>query len=467
MASSTRGPARQPVKALEADASLRAGTLVLNERRRRPRYFDGRFLAARDLTREQTYFLTRQADLARSGGQGVVSGLQVSRGEKGMLKIAAGHGVTSNGELVVVADDLLVDLTALGEIQRLDDAFGLGRVPTDTDRANRTGLFVVALRPVEFTANPITTYPTAIGGKRSIEDGDIIEAVAVTLIPYPDDGAVQELDQRRARTAREIFVNRGTKGVPDGVLPIAMIALNRGNLQWVDPFMVRREIGAEVRDILNLGTSSQALREAHLQQYDAHLQDVLQRRGSDGRFAASLYFDCLPAAGRMPRAALDAVGFTQIYFPQEISVELSIVPEDEIGELLRESLSLPPIDLTASGATLEATSVLVLIPASRAAVLQLNSKLASLKATLKAAAPGLLAQRRPLEALRMLTPKPAEMVAVNPQASIDAAWQAALGNTTLLYYVRRSHIQYKAEVIAGEKVTVTIDDVNGPSPPST
>ena len=44
--------------------------LVGDPRRWRPRWFDGRFLAASDLQGEQNYFLTRQADLGRAGGSG-------------------------------------------------------------------------------------------------------------------------------------------------------------------------------------------------------------------------------------------------------------------------------------------------------------------------------------------------------------------------------------------------------------
>ena len=65
--------AREFIERNDANALLDTGSLVLDERRKRPRYFDGRFLAARDLTREQTYFLTRQADLGRAGGSGVVA----------------------------------------------------------------------------------------------------------------------------------------------------------------------------------------------------------------------------------------------------------------------------------------------------------------------------------------------------------------------------------------------------------
>src|SRR5688500_7220467 len=174
----------------ELERLQRAGLLVTDERRRRPRYFDGRFLAARDLTREQQYFLARQDDLGRARGAGVVRGLAVSPGDEGAdsLTISAGHGITLTGEIVILDETITVNLTDLPEIERLNTALGLSRVPFPAMR-NRSGIFILALRPLEFTANPIASYPTTITGQRSVEDGDIIEAVAITLIPYPDGGS--------------------------------------------------------------------------------------------------------------------------------------------------------------------------------------------------------------------------------------------------------------------------------------
>ena len=150
----TRGPARERIDQDEVEALRKAGTLVTDDRRRRPLYFDGRFLAARDLTREQNYFLTRQADLGRAGGAGVVAGLLVTAGETASsLRITAGHGVTTAGELVVLPDTITIQLADIAQIQRLDAAFGLLPIPREPAR-NRSGLFGVALRPVEFTANP-------------------------------------------------------------------------------------------------------------------------------------------------------------------------------------------------------------------------------------------------------------------------------------------------------------------------
>ena len=84
-------------------------------------------------------------------------------------------------------------------------------------------LVVLALRPVEFTANPIGAYPTSITGQRTVEDGDVIEATAVVLVPWQDDGGADALDARRGRAARAIFTQGTSAGVSANVLPLAMM----------------------------------------------------------------------------------------------------------------------------------------------------------------------------------------------------------------------------------------------------
>src|SRR5262249_8155181 len=156
---------------------------IIDERRTRTRYFDGRFLAAKDEIRDQNYFLTRLADLGRAGGTGVVSGLLVDQSSPTTITIHSGQGVTPGGETVMVPTDLPVRLADTAAAEQLDVVFGLSRIPTALSR-NRSGLFVIGIRPVEYTANPIASYPTTINGPRSVQDGDIIEASAIVLVPY-------------------------------------------------------------------------------------------------------------------------------------------------------------------------------------------------------------------------------------------------------------------------------------------
>lgn len=472
MLNAVQGPARERLSAREQIdqaevARLRAaGLLVVDDRRRRPLYFDGRFLAARDLTRDQTYFLTRQADLGQATGAGVVHGLQITRGAgASALQISPGHGITPSGELVILRQPVAVTLDDVPLMQRLDAAFGLLPRPREPSRT-RTGLYVLALRPVEFSANPIASYPTQINGQRSVEDGDIVEATAITLLPVGDSGSPAELDQRRARLAREIFVAGSTRAFPDGALPLAVVALQRNVIEWIDSFLVRREAGAGDGDLLRFASAPRAAREAFLLQYEQHLQDVLRQRDQANRgrrFAAAEHFLALPPGGRMPSAAIDPVDFTQTFFPAEVQVDLTIVPDDEILPIIEESLYLPPIDLTLTGEQQESTAVLAMIPVPRAGFRLMSSRLAGggtaapVERRLQPAAPGLVASRKPLQALQRLTFPRLPVPALPPADPVAAAWREALASTDLLWYVRRRNLPYRADV-AGEAARLLGDE---------
>ena len=444
------------------------GVLIPDPRRKRPRYFDGRFLAARDLIREQNYFLTRQADLGRAGGFGVVSGLMVT-GRAGpaaaadIVDITPGHGITPAGELVMLsASPTTVHISDIVLAENLDVSFGLLRKPIEPAR-NRSGLFILGLRPVEYTANPIASYPTSIDGRRSVEDGDIIEAVAITLTPFHFKGDDTSAQIRRAQTAHAIFLEEAPAGVPADVLPLAMLSLSRGHIEWVDPWLVRREVGAEHSGVVGFGIAPRALREAELLQYDQQLGEIAASRADRNlRFAASDYFRSLPPAGRMPAAAINPADFTQIYFPQQINVALSVVPDDELSVLIEESLLLPPIDLALPPDDLDNSSVLVVVPMPRARIKSLF--LRPVTRVLRPAAPGLVARQRPIDLLRGLIPaalQPAAAAspstainvgtAVNPTVNttpdLDAAWRQALAAAPFLWYVRRRALEVTTDAV--------------------
>src|SRR5690606_34232019 len=94
-----------------------AQLLVRDERRVRPRYHDGRFLTAADLTREQLYILTRQADLAAARRGGVIRGLDVRR-FGAALQVTAGSGFTPDGELVTLPRTLTIEVQNIPEQDR-------------------------------------------------------------------------------------------------------------------------------------------------------------------------------------------------------------------------------------------------------------------------------------------------------------------------------------------------------------
>lgn len=469
----------------DLEDQLGTGPLILDGMRRRPHYFDGRFLTGADLTRDQDYVRQRQADMARSAGTGIISGLQVrsialARGQT--IRIAPGVGLTPSGDVVMLTQTRDVPLLDLPMSRQLDAAMGLREEPR-VPLGRRTGLFILALRAVEFTANPIAAYPRTISGKRTVEDGDIIEATAITLIPYPETSGAATLNDARRAVAKQIFTGRPS-GLPQDALPLAMLAVERGTVRWIDVAMVRRETGMDSGVQVAFGGRPRSLAEAHLLQHRAHLGDVLgemQARSMPPVFAAAQHFSALPPAGQLPAAAVrpDQFGFVQLYFPPTVDVEIAFVPNDEIGALVEESLSLSPIDLEAQAAELDATGVLIMVPVTRQRFQRFDNGLPATKIAAivdPAAAAGkpafdmlssLVARRRKLvEAAE----RDAEAKA---QAEAEAlkvkAWHAAFqeavsaipareGRPPLLWYTRRRAIAYQTKIV-GVGVAVSGDDI--------
>jgi hypothetical protein len=476
MAESTQAPDRLALTDEEVQAGLRAGTLIMDGRRRRPNYFDGRFLTAADLTADQAYVLSRLSDLARSQGEGVSEGLlvlqpdgQESGGEANTrLRVTQGWGLTGSGELVGLGEDQLVDLQAVARVQALNQRFGLAELPAEPQRS-LSGVFVLGLRPVEFSDGPIASYPSGVAGERRIEDGSIVEATAITLIPYGDAGAGDGEEQRRRLTRQIFLVGEGRIGSPS-VLPLAVVALSRGGVDWVDPWLVRRELGAGPERGWPLLGAARPRRQAHLQHYSQQLREILRRRQDQGRgaqFAAAEHFALLPPVGPLPSAAIlppapagtAAAGaelFQQVFFPPEMETGLAIVPEDELSAVIEEALNLPPIDLTLSPVEREGIAVLILLPVARASLAALLNRLgvSPLQPALQpmeTPSPGLAARRRPAEILSGLRrPAPRSMAPdltwstgtaqggsvplANGQAAI---WRQELERQPNLWFVRR------------------------------
>jgi hypothetical protein len=457
MALDATGSRREQFHALDdnvRDKLINTHVLVGDPRRWRPRWFDGRFLAASDLLAEQNYFLVRQADLGRAAGSGIIAGLDVTLidrpdGQTDQLSIAPGHGVTDTGELVTVFETLTINPADVPEMRRLDAAFGLQVIANDGGRT-RTGLYLLALRPVEWSAHPIGAYPTSLTGPRTVEDGTIVEGAAVSLIPYPDAGNEETWESRRARVAREIFVEGRDRGFDSGVLPLAMVALRGNVVIWIDPFLVRRETGAERPAGMDFGFGNRPLREAHLLQYESHLADALNRY-KDAPFSATAAFAALPPVGRFPSSTIDPQRITQRFFPPGVDVEVSFVPEDELPALIEESLLLPPIDLMRSFEELTGTGVVVLAVLSRDDFAARSATLTDWNAQPVRLRPGfvtLKAFASPRELLLSRTRVPTG--GVLPDTELEA-WRTLLRDamkSPLLWYVRRRHLPLASNAAA-------------------
>jgi len=444
------GDTRPTLTQAQFTAGQSNGSLVIDSERTRPQWFDGRFLAARDLQREQDYFLQRQADLGQAAGFGVIHGLMVdtpaandTTATAETVIIRSGQGVTPAGELVLMPSDLTIDLGDLPDEQNLDLQFNLSSIPNIPART-RTGLYVLALRPVEFTANPITSYPTSIQGTRTTHDGDIVEATAVSLVPYPDpiswSGATaQDSWTRRAALARQIFVNANGTQLSDSILPLAMISLTRGAIDWVDPYLVRRDTGPEYSG-LRLGLADRAAQQAFLMQYDSHLQEIVAMRNSSGlsaSFAATDYLQALPPAAWYPLTSISITSqntsqtFSQAFFPQQLDVRLGVLPIDEIQAVIEDSMSLPPIDLTLPPNDYTDITVFALIPVPRQGFAALKNSLPTLSPN--PTVPQILSFRTPADLLRLYQ---GIVPIIQPTQIQNSAWSSIMQNQTYGIYTR-------------------------------
>lgn len=448
-------------KRLDVESKDSPSGIVADSRRTRPLFFDGKFLTAADLNREQSYLITRQADLARSLGFGVVDGLRVERSDRtasdvaaaaASVRIHAGHGLTPAGEAVVLPSDIVVDLSDVPRLESLNASFGLARRPQQPFY-NLSGLFVLGLRAVEYTSNPTPVFPPSLQGSQPLQDGEIIEATAVTLVPYESAAALNDPPRARARVAREIFLEQRPPKLPAGVLPLAMIYLRGGFLQWTDEFLVRREAGDD--DRFGFGFAPRALAEAHFLHYRELLQEV-PAQPIPGRLAATDFFEILPPVGPLPPGAVNLADFTQAFFPPEARVELTIVPEDELAGLMEEGLDQPPLDLGLKSEDNDALALLLLAPVPRAGYREAVEELGKLRPLLRHVAPSLLSQQRPLQAIQRLNElldaktKAGQLTApttAEVEAPIaDAAWAKLLGAVPALWYVRRRNLPYASDL---------------------
>lgn len=422
-------------------SQLNSGAVVLDSRRTRPMWFDGRFLSADDLEREQNYFLLREADLGQGSGFEGVHGLMVEQASSngqgsatGTVVIHAGYGVTPAGELVAVSSDLTVQLSDLQVENNASPQPGPSNQPAQS-ALTRTGLYVIALQPVEYDADPITAYPTTVQGPRTTHDGDIVAATAVALVPYPNPTSSYPANLLQAALARQNFVTGNAAALSDALLPLAVVSLNQGAIQWINPYLVRRESGALYAG-LSFGLTDPAAQQAYLMQYDMQLQAAVATRQASGlkaNFAATDFCQALPPVGRFPLDGIDTNLFSQVFFPQQMDVRLSIIPTDELTALLADSMSLPPIDLTLPANAYADMAVIALIPVPRASFAALQSSLP--ETPLNPILPQVLANRSPIQLLQLFQGK--INIAGVPQVS-NNAWAAAIGSQQYGYYLRQN-----------------------------
>lgn len=448
------GPTRERIEVPDF-LTLAGQAVTLDERRRRPYYFDGRFLTARDLTSEQNYALVRQADLGRASGGGVIAGLEVAavvpsgRGSGRELIVAAGRGITPAGELVSLSEPVQVRAANIPGVTRVDASLGIRQLP-DEPVGSRSGVYVLLARPVEYTDNPEVAYSTGINDRRRLEHGEVVEAVALTLVALEESSTDTSI-QVRGRLARSFFLQGAAQQLSSEALPLAIVALNAGRIAWIDNDLVRRELGAD--SVLGFGLGQLSTRHAFLRQYSVHLSDVEKERNEASvaaGFAAASYFRALPPFGALPRQSIQVVDgeLRQAYFPPDFNVELTLIPEDELPALAEEASNFAPIDLEQPASSRETIPVMICVPLRQDVF---NRSLTEFDAQeVPPLTPRLnrpTQQLQPIEALDALRRKGVPSAPSDALVPHLALWARAVERAPRLYYFRRRQIPTVSYVV--------------------
>lgn len=430
----------------------------LSDRRHRLRYFDGRFLTAEDMSREQAYYLSRFGDHARALGWGVVEGLRATISGSG-IAVSAGYGITPSGDDVWLDKGVAISTQVLPQLPLVDVTYGLRRRAERLPRA-QSGLYVLVLRPVEHTTDLMGIYPKDIVDAGTLTHGSIAEGAALTLVPYRGDAEGGEHGER-ASLARRILVDGASLGELEDALPLAFVKLRAGRVEWLDEWLGRRELLPAEPSLLGAPSRPPAVRLAFHAQFQAQMDAIA---AETPRFQATRYFEVLPPAGLIPREMVSLAEAVQHFFPPEVDCALTFVPEDEVPVLLDEAALLAPIRLDRD----EPSDVLLAIPVPRVTfdktVADLGRKTITLKALSKRRTP-LSRLSLPLLLDRSASTAVADedvktLVELEPAEVED--WRKMLEAAETLAYVRRRRVAVEERALS-EAVEVRIGGEVRPS----
>lgn len=299
----------------------------------RSHYFDNRLLSAEDLTRDQIYLDGRLREVGRALGYGVVRGLDLSLSEDdGRINITPGLAVSAAGRVLELNRNLSLDLHDKSLITELNN--GLNR------RFNRA-LYAVVLEYAEAGADVAEVFPTDLAAERRFHFDVIEEGVHFHLQALHLPLSQQDPLAMRAHLIRQLHGDSsGAGSVPEDAVALGILAIAQDKPLWLDDQLLRQPMRTELAE----GDAQLDLS----RRYEKLFDDVLDQRrsgGLGGDFAASDYFSLLPPAGAVPKEAIDPVNGRQGYFPESFNVWTAPVRQAELALIIKESMSLPPIDL--------------------------------------------------------------------------------------------------------------------------
>lgn len=338
-------------------------TPVLNGGIQNVNFVNGRVLTAADMTAERIANLQRQGLLGSSLGAGIASGFEVTPssssvpGGQQVVHIAAGVAINLNGDVLQLANDTDLTLTAPAQAAAANSGLFVACQPPQTQLTN-PGIYVLTVLPasgyqgqvpvtqlnsggvgtsctsqyatagVQFRLAQITLTSTGTGLQPALyalanqilselNSGGSAAAVAPALsqlrngLAYACFG-VEQLEAYPANPF-EFLSQTPSYGLIDqsrssGLLtncevPLAMLYWTPGGLQFIDLWGVRRrltQVATTEQWPLFAGDRRRSEAEAMYLQFQDHMQSLVASGGDLSSVTVDSYFMYLPPAGILP-----------------------------------------------------------------------------------------------------------------------------------------------------------------------
>lgn len=308
---------------------------------------------------------------------------------RSLCGIAAGFGITAQGEDVVVLQELRVALTDLpiyapsaildggipenSEVpspllaRKLGPSLGELIENKVMEKLPKVGILVLQPIVVKIIGKPTEVCDEDDLENSAFADEELIDGCRLVLYTWPSEWLfLPERGERwRNRLAYAIFSAEKGNGLDQVMpweevgVPIALIAFeNNWQPAFIDNYAVVRMGGKpKSRTPLVANAGSSFLWQARVQQFAEQLAEIDVENTPIAQIAQ--LFRYLPPVGILPKSAIDARKGEDNFFPSPYAVQATPIPLEQLDLVMQASASLTPFD------TFTPDQVQVLIPVAQ------------------------------------------------------------------------------------------------------
>lgn len=347
----------------------------------RVRFFNGRLLSGRDLTREQQARKSATALTGAAHGSGIAYGLEVVQtavdivADAAVVTVRAGLAINRDGDYLALSSDQRLQLTRTDSSDFSQDTclFGECVIPETSSYVAGEGLYLLVLAPAQRAVGRAAVNGLPGDSSACNVDRDI-DSVHFRLIEIPsalysglstiDAGFRNRIAYRcfgdgvlsnwpisfttQGPREDDLIVDMAAHGLSSAEVPLAVIAFTGTlDINFLDSWMARRPLAladGPVAEGAGIASSIAPRRisagRAMLHQFQEHFSALTNGGANLGTVTARKHFPHLPPAGVLPKlnAAKAASFFDGMTFRGPVHLNAA-----QVEPLLRESLSVPAV----------------------------------------------------------------------------------------------------------------------------